>query len=302
MKIIPLERQDFLYAKQWIIPYEATAVQLSAFLRRNSEKLYAIIQDGKLHISTKDDILALIYIDKTILHCIPHPEKLDKNALYEDFKIITKEVSIKCISGEQNGTDFLISLINQISKTNKSDPESAVSENNNLLEEHLPAQSNYYKLMSTEEPVNPPEELCNGDEIRHCTENDMEDLFSLQNKYMQEEVVPKDRKVSVAEVSIALRNILKNQLCVAVFSDGEPVAKANTNAIGINWIQLGGVYTHPLFRRNHYAWFLISALCRKASRSGKKISLFVKEKNIAAINLYKKIGFKEFGIYEIAYY
>jgi predicted GNAT family acetyltransferase len=103
-------------------------------------------------------------------------------------------------------------------------------------------------------------------------------------------------------VDISLRQILKNQLCFALTSDGDIVAKANTNAIGINCIQIGGVYTHPLYRRNGYAGALVQALCNRALRSGKQPVLFVKEKNMPAFALYQKIGFAECGRYAIAYY
>ena len=130
----------------------------------------------------------------------------------------------------------------------------------------------------------------------------MEILHPLQKDYMKEEVAVPGRALTDAEVDISLRQILKNQLCFALTLDGDIVAKANTNAIGINCIQIGGVYTHPLYRRNGYAGALVQALCNRALRSGKKPVLFVKEKNMPAFNLYRKLGFEECGRYTIAYY
>ena len=119
---------------------------------------------------------------------------------------------------------------------------------------------------------------------------------------MKEEVAVPGRPLTDAEVDISLRQILKNQLCFALTFDGDIVAKANTNAIGINCVQIGGVYTHPLYRRNGYAGALVQALCNRALRSGKHPVLFVKEKNTPAFNLYQKLGFEECGRYSIAYY
>jgi predicted GNAT family acetyltransferase len=130
----------------------------------------------------------------------------------------------------------------------------------------------------------------------------METLHPLQKDYMKEEVAVPGRPITDAEVAIALRQILKNQLCFALTVDGDIVAKANTNAIGINKVQIGGVYTHPLYRRNGYAAALVAALSNRAIRSGKEPVLFVKEKNMPAFSLYQKIGFAECGRYAIAYY
>jgi predicted GNAT family acetyltransferase len=130
----------------------------------------------------------------------------------------------------------------------------------------------------------------------------MEALHLLQKDYMKGEVAVPGRTISAAEVDITLRNILKNQLCFALTVDGDIVAKANTNAIGINKVQIGGVYTHPLYRRNGYAGALVTALCKRALRAGKQPVLFVKEKNMPAFALYQKIGFTECGRYSIAYY
>ncbi len=88
----------------------------------------------------------------------------------------------------------------------------------------------------------------------------------------------------------------------ALFADTELVAKANSNAIGWNYVQIGGVYTHPLYRRNYYAWHLLKLLCDRIQRTQKNVSLFVKEKNIPAIKLYEKIGFCKKETYAIAYF
>ena len=144
--------------------------------------------------------------------------------------------------------------------------------------------------------------LSGGEEIIRCTEHDMEILHPLQKDYMKEEVAIPGRQITDAEVDINLRQILKNQLCFALTVGGDIVAKANTNAIGINKVQIGGVYTHPLYRRNGYAAALVTALSNRAIRSGKEPVLFVKEKNMPAFSLYQKIGFTECGQYSIAYY
>ena len=135
-----------------------------------------------------------------------------------------------------------------------------------------------------------------------CTENDMENLFEIERNYLQDEVAVRGQKVSDAEVSMRLRQILKNQLYFALISDDRIVSKAYTNAIGKNWIQIGGVYTLFRFRQNGYAALTVSTLCKRILQAHKKISLFVKIKNFPAQQLYQKIGFTFHSDYKIVYF
>lgn len=276
ISFIPIDKNTFPSAVKFIEQHEEKCIFLASQLRRQTENLYFIQEDKT--------ILGVIYVDSTIFHYIPKPESINKPELEKSLiEIIEKEqLNVKCISGEAQGTELLKEVL-----------KSKLRE---------PYQTNHYKLMTCGAPNNPPEELCNDDQILRCTQDDMEMLFPIQKKYLSEEVAPFGKTVTDAEVSIGLRQILKNQLVLAMQSDGEIVAKANTNAIGINWIQLGGIYTHPLYRRNGYAWQLISALCRRTYKAGKKSALFVKDINVPAMELYKKLGFTNSGLYEICYY
>lgn len=280
LEIIQVDEQLLPLITEFIAPYEASCVQLSAKIRKSPSNVNALT--STLTPTTTSQILGVLYNDSTLLYCIP-----SKNLIHLDSaKLISflynPSKRIKCISGEAKSSEYLISLL-----------KSKIS---------TPYQINHYNLMTATSVLNPPDKLQNDDEIIRCTENDMETLLPLQKMYMNTEVAPYGKTVTDAEASISLRQILKNQLCLAVFSDGEPVAKANTNAIGINWIQLGGIFTHPLYRRNGYAWQLISAICRRTSNSGKSTALFVKDINVPAIELYKHLGFKTSGQYIIAYF
>lgn len=275
---IPVDKQYIPLAKTFIEPYEETCVFLSSYLRRGSKHLYLISK--KENPQKTGDLHGVIYIESSVFHCIPFLDEINFLEFQRGLSPLFQE--IKCISGEAKGTDYII----------------------NLLKDKFgePYQTNHYNLMTASAVQNPPEDLCNDDQIIRCTENDMEELLAIQKKYMNEEVAPFGKKASDAEVAMGLRQILKNQLCLALYSDDEIVAKANTNAIGENWIQLGGIYTHPLYRRNGYAWQLISAILRRTSKAGKKAALFVKDINVPAMELYKKIGFTNSGLYTIGYY
>lgn len=277
---IPVDKQYISLAKTFIEPYEETCIFLSSYLRRGSKHLYLISK--KENPQKTGDLYGVIYIESSVFHCIPHVDEINFLELQRGLSPLFQEIKLKCISGEAKGTEFLINILND-----------KIGE---------PFQTNHYNLMTAATVQNPPEDLCNDDQIIRCTENDMEELLPIQKKYMNEEVAPFGKKASDAEVAMGLRQILKNQLCLALYSDDEIVAKANTNAIGENWIQLGGIYTHPLYRRNGYAWQLISAILRRTSKAGKKAALFVKDINVPAMELYKKLGFTNSGLYTIGYY
>ncbi len=319
MKLIPVETpQDFLVAQQFIEPNEETCVSLASLVRRKSDKLVFISSSEKPVVealentatcsTTEATILGILNLDSTIYHCIPNPDLLDAEFLKTNLPFLLKK-PVRCISGEKAATELLIEVCN--SANGGFDTASGLLNH--------PAQVYDYKMMRWGGPSKPPKSqvvstlrqgsgtassttLSGGEEIIRCTEHDMEILHPLQKDYMKDEVAVPGRQITDAEVNISLRQILKNQLCFALTVDGDIVAKANTNAIGINKVQIGGVYTHPLYRRNGYAAALVTALSNRTIRSGKEPVLFVKEKNKPAFTLYQKIGFTECGQYAIAYY
>lgn len=267
---------------QFLLPHEENCVQLCSYFRKSTNNIF-ILQASQETPQTINDIIGVLYIDNSIFFCIPDISKIDDSSILKDFLYKKhKEHNIKSISGNALGTQFLIEILS--------------------LEISKPYQVNHYILMTCNNVIEPPENLYNDDEIKRCTENDMDTLIDLQKSYLQEEVAPAGKKVSALETSMSLRQILKNQLCMALYSDGEAVAKVNTNAIGINYVQLGGVYTQSLYRRNGYAWHLVYTLCKRTEKSGKKTALFVKDINVPAILLYKKLGFTEKENYTIAYF
>ena len=282
MTLIPIETpEDFSLAEQFVIPHEETSASLASLVRRKSDKLVFVVSTGS---TTADSILGIINLDSTLYHCFPDPSQLDADFLKKELPYLMKK-PVKCISGEKAATDFLIDVFDR--------------------QDNHPAQIYDYKMLKWPQSAvvsTSSTTLSGGEEIIRCTEHDLEILHPLQKDYMKEEVAVPGRAITDAEVDISLRNILKNQLCFALTVDGDIVAKANTNAIGINCVQIGGVYTHPLYRRNGYAGALVTALCNRARRSGKQPVLFVKEKNTPAFTLYKKLGFAECGRYTIAYY
>ncbi|MGC9209332.1 MAG: GNAT family N-acetyltransferase [Nitrososphaeria archaeon] len=56
---------------------------------------------------------------------------------------------------------------------------------------------------------------------------------------------------------------------------------------------IGGVVTREEFRNRGFATSVVSKLAYYIIKGGKIASLYVREDNIPAIRVYKKIGFKE---------
>ena len=66
------------------------------------------------------------------------------------------------------------------------------------------------------------------------------------------------------------------------------------------WIEMenvaviGGVLTKPEFRRRGFATAVVSVLTEDLVKRGKIASLYVREDNTTAINVYRRIGYKEY--------
>ncbi len=139
-------------------------------------------------------------------------------------------------------------------------------------------------------------------EIKQATPNDADRLFDLQEGYEKEEVLIDPARFNPRSCLLHLKQILEEQLVYYIEFDGIPIAKAGTNALGFEYCQLGGVYTDVRFRNRGIATFLIRYLTREILRYRKKVSLFVKEQNHPAINMYKRCGFSLQGDFRITYY
>ena len=304
MQIISVNERTFSLAQSYLLPIEQKCVFLSQLVRKHSPDIYIILDNNHDNLNNSDkssqlinlqNVLGVFYLNKSLFHCFKDTSKVniaDFTPLF--YQILTQnQASIKNISGEKDGTDFFLEVIRNLSEN----PDSTFPKKFNVK------QINDYKLMVLpHQQFQDSQKLYNDDFIMRCTENDMENLFEIERNYLQDEVAVRGQKVSDAEVSMRLRQILKNQLYFALISDDRIVSKAYTNAIGKNWIQIGGVYTLFQFRQNGYAALTVSTLCKRILQAHKNISLFVKTKNLPAQQLYQKIGFTFHSDYKIVYF
>lgn len=281
MKFIQATTQEhFKLIQEFTNPYEFSCAGFCAVLRKNSEPVYIISNSSQINCLL--DVDGVFSFKHSIFHCLPHINLLDEEFQIQ-FMNFFKDKKITSIIGERSGTEFILNLLQKIG--------------------FICQQQVFYKLMILKKSPNPaPEILYNDDEIRRCQINNLEELHQLQKEYMETEIAPVGRHITDLETKANLKQILKNQLCFALYSNDEAVAKINTNAIGFNWIQIGGVFTHPMYRHNYYAWHLMHLICTRIQKTKRNPCLFVKEKNTGAYELYKKIGFEETGKFEICYF
>lgn len=277
MQILPynkLSEKDKAAVKSFLLPYESACIRLCELVKKESDEIFAIFDE--------DLPCAIVGNGKIITHCIPDPSD-------EIARLISPVFNIEdtfSVNGERSGTDFIVKILASKGKS------MAYRYDYILMEKRDGLFDKSYTA------------LCGGEEIVPCafTLNSLEALEPLQKDYLSVEVARPDHSVSDSYVKATLHQNLKSQVVLAVEVDGSPKAKANTSGTGWNFVQIGGVYTNPQFRRYGFAKALVATLTNRILRSGKYASLFVKEKNTAARNLYESMGFSKVGLWSIAYY
>ena len=215
-----------------------------------------------------------------ILHCLKFTSEAEKT---EFCKLIAAQIphdQVFCILGEKEGCELIASAVNKKRR-----------------------QTRCYKLMHYDENAKkllPPEKL----KLTKCGLEQLNELVPLQKGYELDEVLIDKADFEETVSRLTLRKALREQIIYALFAEQQnfAVAKAGTNARGLNWYQLGGIYTVPRFRSHGYAAFLAQTLALKNAEMGKKTALFVKDVNIPAQKAYAKAGFVPDKPFEIIYY
>lgn len=127
-------------------------------------------------------------------------------------------------------------------------------------------------------------------------------LFPLQKAYELEEVLIDPRRFNATSTYLNLQQHLKREVVFYASVGREIVAKAGTNARGFTFDQIGGVYTVESLRNRGVAAALLRVLLDHIRSEGRRVSLFVKKENIAALRLYEKLGFIREGEFRITYF
>ena len=141
-----------------------------------------------------------------------------------------------------------------------------------------------------------------GLKFRRARPRDLIALFPLQREYEKEEVLLDPSRFNSAAAYLNLQQHIKHEIIYYAIADRQIVAKAGTNARGIEYDQLGGVYTVRHLRSMGVSTALVSVLIADLRRHQRNICLFVKKDNPAALRVYNKLGFERRDEFRIAYY
>jgi predicted GNAT family acetyltransferase len=284
MKIIPYEKKYQSVVLNFVLPYEKYCCTLVSKLLSDDSNFHFDI------LVTDDKKIAAVIMTSKIqlcMHCIPQTSIQKYRAeLKACIAQILSDKMLYCISGEKTGTEFIQNICWQKPK----------------------CQIDYYLNWFDPNTVftkSLPENLS----ITKCGTTDVENLFSLQKQYEIVEVIPEGDSFNEKLCRKNLYIALSKQKVFAVTqkqsaAKTEYIAKAGTNACGINCFQLGGVFTETKHRGKGIASVLvrhISELLLKEKPEASVI-LFVKINNESAKAAYSSAGFKIFGEYKIVYY
>lgn len=265
-------------AEKFIIPYEKQCCALMQRVILRDDCVFIIGDSSACKDEAHVKGVLSYNMGKTVFHCLPDksPEVFD--ALKEFFG--TRRIF--CITGERDGTEFIQRVIQELGV----DKQSEVREYRFL---------EYHKNKTAQGAVDI-------EKIVRCSKEDIDELMPLQSEYITIEVLPATRKINLAAERLSFEHTVSEQYVFATKIDNEIVAKAQTNALGVNYAQIGGVYTKEAFRRRGIASRLVAHIANYILEIGKRPILFVKEKNLTAYHAYQRAGFEESAKYRIVYY
>lgn len=167
-----------------------------------------------------------------------------------------------------------------------------------------PFQSIDYHLMA--QTVVPPEpafpRLPAGLEVFEASPRDVDRLFDIQKAYEIEEVLLPGNTFHAATSRRHLEETLRDQLVLYAELDGTPVAKVGTNARGIFYDQIGGVFTEKRLRSRGISSYLMTVLLERIRGARKSAALFVKKDNGPALTMYSNLGFTIEDDFRISYF
>lgn len=177
----------------------------------------------------------------------------------------------------------------------------------NALEAAFPRQPTEaveYYLMAQDSPpaeISLPR-LPKGLAIVRSDVTDVDRLAAIQKLYEVEEVLLQGSTFDPESSLRHLKATLARQIICHGAIDGVPVAKAGTNARGLFFDQIGGVFTEPVFRSRGIGTALMLRLLSLIAAEKKTATLFVKMDNGPALRMYGNLGFRALDEFRISYY
>ncbi len=137
--------------------------------------------------------------------------------------------------------------------------------------------------------------------IRKAEITDLDYLMPLRKAYEIEEVILKPENFNENACRQRFSRTIKKQTVFYAETDNSAAATCCINAEGINWSQIGGVFTKPEYRGKGLSAVLMSGIAELCAERKKDITLFVKKNNMPALKLYSNCGFLKKGEFRISY-
>jgi GNAT superfamily N-acetyltransferase len=273
--------QQFAIAQRIVAPYEKYSVSLADHIRRRSSGIYLVKRNDTSYC-------AVVFVKHTVLYCLPFmlTDSNDKETRQEFSAALPgflSGIKIACVNGTAESTPLFIDALKQTGLT--------------------PKQINRYTLMTLPTTSHVPHYNNSDIVISRCTPDEVDRLLPLQEAYLKEEVIPSCRTYNVSLARLELEKSLReNAVYMLRNKQGTIISKGGTNAIGWNYVQIGGIFTIPLFRGRQYAHKLLSVLITTIEKNGRQPVLFVKQNNKRACTLYQSLGFIPEADYTISYF
>ena len=316
MRFIPVDEKKKAETLAFLAKYERTCVSLIEHVRRDESDIFSIEGDAR-------ETLGVISVKSRMLLCIPNVRSLQNDGdFYTSLKAFLSDKKISCVNGEAEASHFIMKILAELGRTPLHINEYALMTLSEAALKKIQAKDKRHAAVPEEpqmcgmrtecaaaDPISEnaaatgEKACCEKFKIVRCGIKDADALMPLQLAYEAEEVLPPCRTQNPAVTRKNLERILKTEYVVALQNArGEPAAKANTNAVGIRWAQIGGVYTAPDFRRKGCASLLVETLAEKIVASKRLPVLYARNGNEGAQKAYAALGFRKTGGFTIAYY
>lgn len=306
MRFIPVDEKKKAETLAFLAKYERTCVSLIEHVRRGESDIFSIESDAR-------ETLGVISVKSRMLLCVPNARSLQNDkAFCSSLKVFLSDKKISCVNGEAEASHLIMKIFAELGRTPLHINEYALMTLSEAALKKIEAKDKRYTALSKGQQTliarhtaraAGEKAYCEQFKIVRCDIKDADALMPLQLAYEAEEVLPPCRTQNPAVTRKNLERILKTEYVLALQnSRGETAAKANTNAIGIRWAQIGGVYTAPDFRRKGCASLLVETLAEKIVASNRLPVLYARNGNEGAQKAYSAIGFTKTGGFTIAYY
>lgn len=296
---IPLTKKNIDRFIKEILPYEHICINLAECLKKQQRffeegrDLYSFIKAEIFFFGDKGKKefigLLLLAAHGVLFHCFCR--KIPNNLSEYIINNFLKNTNPISVMGEKETCIHLEELIKQ-----------------SLSLE--PARYENYKLLVLKDKAIEAKSFCikASNNLNSCLQflkppiEDAETLCPMEIEYNESEVLAPGVKASTELCLKLLKKRINNNALYAVKKDGEYISKAGINASGFNWYQIGGVFTKPKYRNKGAGTANMLVLLNDCLQYKENCALFVKLKNSAARQMYKKIGFIEYCDFRISYF